>query len=86
MITGRLTVKNGIYQAIINYKKDDKYKNRWISTGLKEQGNKRRAEKFLKEKIAEFEQDAQNSLTTLELPEVIRQWLEVAKTRVRKNS
>ncbi len=54
-MTGTLKVKNGIYYAVINYKDDfGKYKQKWISTGLKERGNKKQAQRFLNEQLQNF--------------------------------
>ena len=54
-MTGSLRVKNGIYYAVINYKDNyGKYKQKWITTGLKERGNKKEAQKFLKEQLDKF--------------------------------
>lgn len=52
---GSLKVKRGIYYAVINYKDEfGKYKQKWISTGLKERGNKKEAQKFLEEQLKIF--------------------------------
>ncbi len=54
-MTGTLKVKNGVYYAVINYKDDfGKYKQKWISTGLKERGNKKQAQRFLDEQLQSF--------------------------------
>lgn len=54
-MTGRVTVKNGYWNIIINYKAEDgTYKQHWKKTDLKERGNKKLAEKRLNEEIAEF--------------------------------
>ena len=54
-MTGKLKVKNGIYYAVINYKDTfNRYKQKWISTGLKERGNKKEAQKILDEELAKF--------------------------------
>lgn len=54
-MTGSLTVKNGKYYAVLNVYKDGKRKKKWICSNLAEKGNKRKAEQFLREKIAEYE-------------------------------
>ena len=44
MVTVSLQEKNGIYQAVLNYKdKDGKRKQKWVSTKLKVRGNKKQA-------------------------------------------
>ena len=55
-MTGSLTVvKNGKYYAVHNLYEDGKRKKKWLSTDLPEKGNKRKAEQFLREKLAEYE-------------------------------
>ena len=52
---GSLKIKRGIYYAVINYKDEfGQYKQKWISTGLKERGNKKEAQKFLEEQLKIF--------------------------------
>ena len=52
MVAGHLSVKKGYYYCVLNYKDEyGKRKNKWISTGLPEKGNKKRAEEILIEEI-----------------------------------
>lgn len=53
-MTGSLTVKNGKYYAILNVYENGKRKKKWICSDLPEKGNKRRAEQFLREMLAEY--------------------------------
>ena len=54
-MTGRLTTKKGIIYCILSYKDTDgNFKQKWISTGLNERGNKKAAQAFLQQKIAEY--------------------------------
>ena len=42
MVAGHLTLKNGKYYAVLNYKNaGGQRKTKWISLGLPEKGNKR---------------------------------------------
>ena len=43
-MTGSLQVKNGMFYMVINTYEGKKRKLRWLSTGLSEQGNKRKAQ------------------------------------------
>lgn len=43
-MTGSLQVKNGKYYMVLNSTENGKRKQKWISTGLTEKGNKRKAE------------------------------------------
>ncbi|MCI2046892.1 MAG: site-specific integrase [Faecalibacterium sp.] len=55
-MTGFVQVKSGKYYAVLNlYDENGKRKPKWISTGLPERGNKRKAEAMLKEIIARYE-------------------------------
>ncbi len=64
MVTVSLQEKNGIYQAVINYKDGDgKRKQKWISTKLKVRGNKKQAQAKAEELRLEFE----NQLNAKEL-------------------
>lgn len=45
MVAGHLTLKNGKYYAVLNYRNaGGQRKTKWISLGLSEKGNKRKAE------------------------------------------
>lgn len=45
MVAGHLVVKSGKYYAVLNYKNaKGERKTKWISLGLPEKGNKRKAE------------------------------------------
>ena len=50
-MTGSLQVKNGKYYMVLNSTENGKRKQKWISTGLTEKGNKRKAEQMLRETL-----------------------------------
>ena len=55
MVAGHLRVQNGVYQMILSYKDfNGKRKTKSISTGLKERGNARKAERMLQTARQEF--------------------------------
>ena len=55
MVAGHLRVQNGVYQMILSYKDfNGKRKTKSISTGLKEKGNARKAERMLQTTRQEF--------------------------------
>ena len=55
-MTGSLQIKNNTYYTVLSYKdKDGKHKKKWQTTGLPVKGNKRKAEKILRQRIVEFE-------------------------------
>lgn len=69
-ITGSVQQKNNRWYCVVSYRdENNKRKQKWINTGLTIKGNKRAAEKILREKIAEMEQ-AENEKTVAELKEV----------------
>ena len=52
---GKLSVRNGVWYCVIYFEDESgKFNQKWVSTGLKERGNKRNAEKFLEAKIQEL--------------------------------
>ena len=55
MNTGCLTTRNGYFYAVIKYKdKFGNWKQKRISTGLKERGNKKLAKLFLEKELEKF--------------------------------
>ena len=56
LVAGHLTLKNGRYYAVLNYRNaGGQRKTKWIALGLPEKGNKRKAEAELARLRAEFE-------------------------------
>lgn len=54
-MTGTLMVRNGIWYCLLHYvDADNNRKQKWISTGLPERGNKKQASIILQEKIEEY--------------------------------
>ena len=57
MVAGHLTLKNGKYYAVLNYKNaGGQRKTKWISLGLPEKGNKRKAESMLREVLLHYDE------------------------------
>ena len=80
-MTGSLTVKNGKFYAVLNVYEDGKRKKKWINTELPEKGNKRRAEQFLREKLAEYERMEGIVKSDVLFSDYVRIWLEqIART------
>lgn len=83
-MTGSLQEKNGRYYMVLELGKG---KQKWKSTGLKVQGNKRKAEKMLTDTIRDYEEklaaQPENDMT---MPELIREWLATKKREIRGNS
>lgn len=80
-MTGSLTIKNGKYYAILNIYENGKRKKKWINSGLSEKGNKRRADQFLREKLAEYERMEGIVRSDILFSDYVRIWLEqIART------
>lgn len=80
-MTGALAIKNGKYYAVLNIYEGGKRKKKWISSGLPEKGNKRKAEKFLRDTILEYEHMEGVIRNTVLFSDYIRLWLkEIART------
>ena len=81
-MTGSLTVKNEKYYAVLNVYENGKRKKKWISTGLSVKGNnKRKAEQFLREKLAEYERMEGIVHSDVRFSDYVRIWLEqIART------
>ena len=84
-MTGSLQVKNGKYYAVINQTdKNGKRKQKWICTGFEIKGNKKKAEKFLYDKIAELELADNLIKSDVLFADYVLNWLEVSKIRLDK--
>lgn len=82
-MTGSLQVKNGKYYIVLNSYENGKRKPKWIATGLPEKGNKRKAERMLREAISEEEARADEMQpTNILLSDYIRRWLHQIELRV----
>ena len=57
-VTGSLQIKNKIYQAVLSYKQDKKWKTKWVSTKIPAiKGNKKQAQAKLEEIKKNFQED-----------------------------
>ncbi len=86
MVTGSIQVKDGKYYAVLNLKNENgKRKQKWINTGYTIRGNKKKAEKFLNEKIAEW--DKKNiRYCDLTVADYFENWLDNIKVEVKPNT
>lgn len=85
MVAGHLTLKNSKYYAVLNYKNaGGQRKTKWISLGLSEKGNKRKAESELARLRAEFEppKEAGDLSSDMLFADYLLEWLEIAKGRL----
>ncbi len=80
-MTGSLAVKRGKYYAVINIYENGKRKQKWVGSDLPEKGNKRRAEQFLRDTLAEYERKAGIIRSDTLFSDYVRLWLEeIART------
>ena len=85
LVAGHLTLKNGRYYAMLNYRNvGGQRKTKWISLGLPEKGNKRKAEAELARLRAEFEppKEVGDLSSDMLFADYLREWLEIAKGRL----
>ena len=85
MVAGHLTLKNGRYYAVLNYRNaGGQRKTKWISLGLPEKGNKRKAEAELARLRAEFELPKEVGVLSSDMlfADYLLEWLEIAKGRL----
>ena len=86
IITGSLQIKGGKYYAVINLKDaDGKRKPKWISTGYDIKGNKKKAEKFLNEKISEYNK-SDTPCSDMYVADYFENWLDQIKPEVAPNT
>ena len=85
MVAGHLTLKNGRYYAVLNYRNaGGQRKTKWIALGLPEKGNKCKAEAELARLRAEFEppKEVGDLSSDMLFADYLLEWLEIAKGRL----
>ena len=86
MVSGHLQVKKGYYYAVLSYY-DNRNKRhvKYVSTGLPEKGNKRKAEAELARIRSEFEppQEVGELASDMPFAEYLLEWLDIVKVRVK---
>ena len=85
LVAGHLTLKNGRYYAVLNYRNaGGQRKTKWISLGLPEKGSKRKAEAELARLRAEFEppKEVGDLSSDMLFADYLLEWLEIAKGRL----
>lgn len=86
MVSGHLQVKKGYYYVVLSYY-DSRNKRhvKFVSTGLPEKGNKRKAEAGLARIRSEFEppQEVGELASDMPFADYLLQWLDIVKVRVK---
>lgn len=86
MVTGSVQTKNGKYYAVLNYKDDfGKRRQKWIGTGYAIRGNKKKAERFLEEQLAAWN-EKNIQYCDLTVDKYFENWLEEIKYEVKPNT
>jgi len=87
LITGSLQIKKDFYYAVLNLKDvKGNRKLKWISTKLPVKGNKRQAEKFLRDKINEYENKIVDYASNGLFADYILEWLNSRKGKIELNT
>jgi len=81
-MTGSLQVKKGYFYIVLNTYENGKRKAKWIATGLTTKGNKKQAEKLLRDELGKYETREKLVKTDMLFSDSIRQWLEASAIRV----
>ena len=89
-VTGSLQIKNKIYQAVLSYKQDNKWKTKWVSTKVPAvKGNKKQAQAKLEEIIVRFQEEINSD--HIEDEEILfidymKKWLKMIKASVEETT
>jgi len=86
-MTGTLHIKNGIYQVVLSQKDTNgKRRQKWISTGLHEKGNKRKAEAIMRKLLSEYGNANVDFSADVLFVDFMHSWLESMKNALEINS
>lgn len=86
MVSGTLSIKKGYYYVVLSWTDVNGQRHRkWISTGLPQKGNKRRAEDELVRLRSTFEPPTvvQELSSDMLFSDYLEQWLDIVKVRVK---
>ncbi len=86
MISGHLETKKGYYYVVLSYVDVNGKRHRpWISTGLPEKGNKRKAEAELARIRSTYEppKEVEDLNSDMPFADYLLQWLEIVKVRIK---
>lgn len=89
-VTGSLQIKNKIYQAVLSFKKDGKWKTKWFSTKVKAvKGNKKKAENELENIRSKFQEEINSNNVDNEnilFIDFMKKWLKIIKSSVEETT
>lgn len=85
--TGRVARKGNKWYCVLNlYNEEGERKQKWLATGLDVKGNKRNAEKRLKELCVEYDSKNLNYYSILLFSDYLKKWLTKIEKEVRPNT
>lgn len=89
-VTGSLQIKNKIYQAVLSYKQDNKWKTKWVSTKIQAvKGNKKLAQAKLEEIRKQFQEETNSDHIDNEeilFIDYMKKWLKMIKASVEETT
>ena len=82
-VTGSLQIKNKIYQAVLSYKQDNKWKTKWVSTKIPAiKGNKKLANAKLEEIKKQFQEEINIDNEDILFIDYMKKWLKMISSSV----
>jgi len=81
-MTGSLQIKNNKYYMVFNYNENGKRKQKWEATHLPVRGNKKKAEKMLAERKAEYEKRVLSPESSSRFDLCVISWMNHIKSQV----
>lgn len=89
-VTGSLQIKNKIYQAVLSYKENNKWKTKWVSTKVKAiKGNKKKAQAELEKIKDKFQKEINTECpveANLKFIDYMKKWLKMMKASLEKTT
>lgn len=89
-VTGSLQIQNKIYQAVLSYKQDNKWKTKWVSTKIPAvKGNKKQAQAKLEEIRIQFQEEINSDNIEDEkilFIDYMKKWLKMIKASVEETT
>jgi len=82
-MTGSLQIKNDIYYVVLNLKDENgKRRQKWVNTNLIVKGNKKKAERFMRDTISEYDNQHLTGANRVLFTDYIKLWLKSHKNQV----
>lgn len=89
-VTGSLQIRNKIYQAVLSFKQNNKWKTKWFSTKIPAvKGNKKQAQAKLEEIRVQFQEEINSENIDdekLQFIDYMKKWLKMIKSSVEETT